>query len=449
MYFFRRCPRLNKRFLKKSEETIIVTKVIDELINNVFNRVSISPPNDHSDDVELGNSKPNNSSSTWTCPICSVQIKHRTNVQRHQSICPSVKTVKEVKPKQNTKTVFKCDHCEAQFSLQKSLIAHMKKNHMEQYCLKNKEILFYCSQCDFKCTAEKYLKAHHKKFHMPKGQFKCEVCGNCYANKDSLRVHMKHSHLIAKTSVVCEFCGCVIVSSSEQDQTHKCYVNNQSALNYQTTGPHFDLNSPYQVSSLHGSQVYNNNNSLVFAPYSQTFQDTNNSSHQFGSGFYREPWQFHQVGVSGWQHSQFGTAGTDWDWHQSKARIDGNWQHSRAVADGDRQYTQAVTDGDAQLSRTVTDGNWQHSQAVTDRGNCQLSQAKADEDWQQTQASTNGQHYQARTGWDCQDFQVKPRNEEFEAQVDRQQWQHYRDESSNSSNRGDITEIDGRNFINL
>ena len=462
---------------------MIVTKVLNELINNVLNLVVAeavnSPHNDKSDDV-AGSSEQSKKKSIWICPICSVQIKHRTNVRRHQSICPSVKTVKDLKPKQKVETVFKCDHCEAQFSLQKSLTAHMKRNHLEQYCLKNKEILFCCSQCDFKCTAEKYLKAHFNKFHLPKGQFKCDICGNYYANKDSLRVHKKHSHLVAKTSVVCEFCGCVIIPSSNQDQTHNCIVNNRSVFyqdrnpNYQTGSQHFDLNSPYQVSGPHGSQVYNNNSSQVFPP--QAFQDP--------KLLYNKPWQFHQVGVSGWQHSQFGTARTNWDWHQS---IGGDWQHSRAVAAGDWQHSQAVT-GDWQLSPAVTDGKWQLSQAKTDVDwqhtpaktdlDWQHTPAKTDVDWQHTQAmndvdwqhtqaktdvdwqpspaktdvdwqhtqDTGRQHYQTRNEWDRQDFQAKSRTEQFEARVDRQ---HFRDESMNRSSRGDITEEEGRNFMNL
>ena len=173
------------------------------------------------DEIEKVTEPPKKKESIWRCPICCTVIKHRQNVQRHQAVCPSANEKKVTKTKvEKIQLIFNCDYCHAAFSLQKSLKAHIKRNHLEEYCLQNESTLFKCSKCDFKTTGEKYLKTHFSKFHMQKGNFVCNICDKRYATNGSLRVHKK-THLSVKKSYVCEYCGCVIVTSSEHD-VHNC-----------------------------------------------------------------------------------------------------------------------------------------------------------------------------------------------------------------------------------
>ena len=232
--FFRRCPRLNKRWNNIEEGDKRVKKVLDEVINNIFrstlNETKSNTPEENINDEEVINVKQPQKKLTWTCPICKVIIQHTKNVPRHQAICPSVKEIPKEKPKAKMiATVFNCDYCEACFSLQKSLTAHEKRNHVEQFCIKHKDTLINCSQCNFKSTAEKYLKIHVKKFHMEKGTFTCDTCEKQYANRDSLRVHVKTHHISVQSGFVCEVCGCVIVTAGPEG-AHTCVANSDSQV---------------------------------------------------------------------------------------------------------------------------------------------------------------------------------------------------------------------------
>ena len=289
---FRRCPRLNKRFATKSGAVVIVTQVLDSVISTVVKLIGDfqSTPEDESDEAVLVARSDETKLEVWTCSVCSVEIKHRQNILRHKAICPKLKTVKVSTPKEKTVTILKCDHCEAHFSLQKTLTAHMKHNHMEQYLAKNAESIFCCVQCDFKTHADKYLKTHVKKFHMPKGELQCEICDMKYQNKDSLRVHEKNTHL---RSYVCETCGCVIVPTSVRD-THACELSNHSDENYAT--------SRYQLSNVSGHEL-NNNISQVFSAQPTPVVH----GQQSGQVTYQEPGQHSEF--ESWNNSQSNNLG--------------------------------------------------------------------------------------------------------------------------------------------
>ena len=346
-----------------------MTKIINELLHavtykDVFIEEEPKPTENERSEVAPSSSKQFDKNAVWTCSKCFVQIKQKKNVPRHQRNCLPVKVkVSTPRPRPKTAAVFKCDLCEAQFSLQKSLTAHAKKNHIEQYCLENKETLFSCSQCNFKSIADRYLKAHVKKFHMPKGNFSCDFCKNKYANKDSLRVHVKSVHLISKWSYICEVCGCIIVPSSEEE-THACLVRNQVPLvRHGYENQQNAVNTHSQISGFNSNFPMNQNQEILRG---------------------QDPWQFSQVGASGWQHFQFGT---DLPWHHSQGQLYGHLQHSPVQLDGNWQHSQVQLDGSWQHSQAQLDGNWQHSQAQVERN------------WQHSQARTNSslQHFQAIT----------------------------------------------------
>jgi hypothetical protein len=173
------------------------------------------------DQDDSGNSKLKPSKNeVWKCPVCSKVVRHRQNIARHQNMnCRAVKVYK-VKPDQVQKqSEFNCDYCEAKYSHQTSLTAHMKRGHLNEYCLRLGQSLFSCSECDFKSSAARYLKAHIIRFHTEKGTFVCEYCEKSYANKDSLKVHQK-SHLSVK-EVICHVCGS-LCGSDLALLRHKC-----------------------------------------------------------------------------------------------------------------------------------------------------------------------------------------------------------------------------------
>lgn len=409
-----------------------MSKIVNELLNAIpytgdLNEDDLRPtPENESGEVALNTSKQGDKNAVWTCSKCFVQIKQKKNIPRHQRICPPVKKVKISIPKLKTKTIFKCELCEAQFSLQKSLTAHAKRNHTEEYCLENRETLFSCSQCNFKSIADKYLKAHVRKFHMPTGNFSCEFCNNKYANKDSLRVHVKSVHLFSKSSYVCEECGCVIVPSSQED-THTCLVHNQVAQ------------------GRHGYQEY------AFTTQSQVSAFNNNIQGQ-------DPWQFSRVGASGWQHYQVGTempldhsqAQFGGNWHHSQAQFDGNWQHSQAQFERTGAYSQAQFNRNGPHFQAQFERNWQHSQANTNE--YWQHGDGSDGTWQHSLTSDGWTwpQPQARTGGDLQQADVHVDKQQSADIADEGHAQHPQaGTSSNSSPIDRISEVDGRKFVNL
>ena len=262
---FRRCSKLNKRFLKTSDATKQVQKILGDLINDIFERDELVAAASE-DESDMNKVRVTKKDLNWSCPICSVVIKHRQNVLRHKSTCPPVKKNQVAKPKEKMPSVFKCNYCQATFSLQKSLKSHIKRNHLEQFCLQYEHTLFKCSACDFQTIGEKYLKTHFKKFHMDKGNLCCDICERRYSNKDSLRVHMK-SHLTIKRSFVCEVCGCIIVTSSDQD-THVCTQQTESAESGSGISHQLIINGNEISNNKSKEFTYNNNNNKLSQSYS-------------------------------------------------------------------------------------------------------------------------------------------------------------------------------------
>ena len=415
--------------MKSTEATKIVGAVLEEVIKTIFEEddgLDMDRENS-SDDMEKVTLPSKKKELIWTCPICLTVIKHRQNIQRHQSICTSVKVKKISKPKEKIPLIFNCEYCHATFSLQKSLKAHTKRNHLEQYCLQNESTLFKCSQCDFKTTGEKYLKTHFSKFHMQKGNFICNICDKRYATNDSLRVHKK-SHLNVKRSYVCEFCGCVIVASSEHD-IHNCrqesdyfsgtlFVNNSSDMsnrdcrlinnnieisNKNIKLPNNNLGFPNNIESSNNySENVNNHiqlsssNNQFAQNNSQTLKEDSKSG-SLGVIRSREDYLFHT------QHI---------DWQDSHTKHQFHGQHQQSLS-------------------TVQHGGLQDYQSMT----CEDSQYRIQ--WDCANASVSV--IQLSDGQDSQTKNDKSIAMEYDSQAG----------SSNSYKCEQVVNIEGRDFINL
>ena len=137
----------------------------------------------------------------WKCPRCCIQIQHRQNIARHQALNCEIEKVQNIDKDKNPcskQKEYNCDLCDVKYKVKTTLTAHMKSCHLEQYCYQNGQSLFKCPVCAFISSAERFLKQHMVRFHMDKGSFTCKFCDKKYRNNDSLRVHIKKSHIPEK-----------------------------------------------------------------------------------------------------------------------------------------------------------------------------------------------------------------------------------------------------------
>ena len=250
---------MNKRYEKQSEEVVFVKKVIDEILIKVVT----DPDQCETHDEKVKKSKP--PVSVWTCPLCLAEIKQKQNVQRHLNLnCSNLKVKKIKPPKQPTSppVPFKCKFCTASYPEKKTLTAHMKLFHIEQYCSENKSSIFQCTQCNFKTLALKYLRQHITRFHTEEKMFSCEMCGRKYSNKDSLRVHVKKVHVVGKLARhICEVCGTEVSSDF-----HDCQSGETSA---EQDSVRMTVNPSPTSSSLHmasNQEIHTFNNNHINPP---------------------------------------------------------------------------------------------------------------------------------------------------------------------------------------
>jgi rubredoxin len=62
-----------------------------------------------------------NMREVWICPICSVHVKHRQNIARHQSVNCSAVKVPKLKPEPVSKPESRCEICGVIFLCKTSL----------------------------------------------------------------------------------------------------------------------------------------------------------------------------------------------------------------------------------------------------------------------------------------------------------------------------------------
>ena len=195
-FFNRLCPNLNKRLQNKRNGSASAKSKRD--VPRGALGAHIDTPQHNAEEGDVHNEvKVVKDNAVWECSRCFIIIKHRQNIARHQAMSCEAAKVPKIHPTAcPRKKVYKCEHCDVKYNLKTSLTAHMKTCHLEQYCLQNGQSLFKCPVCDFISNAERFLKQHVVRYHMDKGSFTCEFCEHQYSNKDSLRVHIKKSHLL-------------------------------------------------------------------------------------------------------------------------------------------------------------------------------------------------------------------------------------------------------------
>lgn len=135
-------------------------------------------------------------------------------------------------PNTNSKLVFKCHHCDEEFSNHVALFTHVQEHAREkkegsklcETCGKNCINLkayhahrrihagvvknFACPDCDKRFSKE-FLLTQHSHIHTGIKMYRCDSCDKAFAKRDSLRIHNKNYHQDKTTErydYTCEDC---------------------------------------------------------------------------------------------------------------------------------------------------------------------------------------------------------------------------------------------------
>ncbi|XP_063701300.1 gastrula zinc finger protein XlCGF64.1-like [Culicoides brevitarsis] len=133
-----------------------------------------------------------NQKSSISCPVCSKEISHRNNLDRH------LRTHSKFKP-------FKCDFCSKSFTARDNLSKHVNSQH-------TKSKTYVCDICAkvFYCSVNLVV---HKKTHSADRLFQCNECHRSYKSKMALKAHLlRHS---GTRNFVCGTCSGKFFTNSE------------------------------------------------------------------------------------------------------------------------------------------------------------------------------------------------------------------------------------------
>ncbi|XP_044261207.1 zinc finger protein 600-like [Tribolium madens] len=118
----------------------------------------------------------------FKCHICPTSFVSQGELKKH---IKAHTFVKEVNP-------IKCKHCDKTYKLHISYKLHLRRDHgLGDAKLPEKK--YTCGVCSKKFDTKTRLKAHVDR-HAGIKRFQCEDCGNKYADKGGLRVHMRDKH---------------------------------------------------------------------------------------------------------------------------------------------------------------------------------------------------------------------------------------------------------------
>ena len=87
---------------------------------------------------------------------------------------------------------------------------------------------YICKECDLTFTHVATLRAHRRAHSDPISN-PCPECGKLYADKHSLRVHIKNLHIIeaqekVKRKFTCDQCGKVLQKFSDHEQHRSSHI---------------------------------------------------------------------------------------------------------------------------------------------------------------------------------------------------------------------------------
>ncbi|XP_073842874.1 uncharacterized protein [Musca autumnalis] len=105
-----------------------------------------------------------------------------------------------------TPTEHKCQLCGNSYTKKKNLQRHMRAKHPLSI-----NDMYICEVCNRRFATQRGLENHyyqtHPETHTPTGH-KCEICGSCYKESKSLRVHIRNKHPSSIDSgYICEICN--------------------------------------------------------------------------------------------------------------------------------------------------------------------------------------------------------------------------------------------------
>jgi len=132
----------------------------------------------------------------------------------------------------NTRSNYKCKHCNFESNNMSDIVAHMGETHKEMK-------LFSCNQCNYS-TNYRYSIKKHLDMHENVTKYCCKKCNLYYKNRNGLRRHInKHMNISKPIDVkehmkngeyICESCDYVTVGIKnlnkhiEEKHSFKCYL---------------------------------------------------------------------------------------------------------------------------------------------------------------------------------------------------------------------------------
>ena len=122
----------------------------------------------------------------WKCSICSMEFKHKEQMETHFS------TVHE------GKKPYDCPDCKKEFTLKRNLYRHsVTTGHLYTFPGKKKgsqEPKFKCEICDNKFMQKTTLNRHVAAIHEGKKPYKCSTCGLAFGYQKTLDRHKLNIH---------------------------------------------------------------------------------------------------------------------------------------------------------------------------------------------------------------------------------------------------------------
>jgi len=110
--------------------------------------------------------------------------------------------------------IYACPYCEAEFSTQAELFAHIVKAHAGQ----PPKIIYMCPICGAKFDTMTELTEHIARVHPPAKVYTCPYCGATFATEAELNYHIQLVHpTVPPVVFTCTICGATFATQAELD----------------------------------------------------------------------------------------------------------------------------------------------------------------------------------------------------------------------------------------